>query len=77
MAVFNPPDDTVPGPHGVQGGACQVDDETILLVRVEDRCRHSHLTVARSKDGVSDWRIDSQRSVAPRPQVSNSHTLFS
>ena len=48
-------------------GACQVRDETVLLVRVEDRRGHSHLTVARSKDGVSNWRIDSQASFAPDP----------
>ena len=41
-------------------GACQVGEETILLVRVEDRRGHSHLTVARSNDGVSNWQIDSQ-----------------
>ncbi|HMP81010.1 MAG TPA: glycosidase [Pirellulaceae bacterium] len=46
-------------------GACQIDDETILLVRVEDRRGHSHLTVARSKDGVSNWQIDPQPSMAP------------
>jgi predicted GH43/DUF377 family glycosyl hydrolase len=48
-------------------GACQVGDETILLVRVEDRRGHSHLTVARSNDGVSNWRIDSKPSFAPDP----------
>ena len=48
-------------------GACQVGDETILLVRVEDRRGHSHLTVARSDDGVSNWRIDSKPSFAPDP----------
>src|SRR5438046_9226394 len=41
-------------------GACQVGDETVLLVRVEDRRGHSHLTVARSNDGVSNWHIDSK-----------------
>jgi predicted GH43/DUF377 family glycosyl hydrolase len=46
-------------------GACQIGGETLLLVRVEDRRGHSHLTVARSKDGVSGWRIDSQPSFAP------------
>ena len=30
-------------------GACQLGKETVLLVRVEDRRGHSHLTVARSK----------------------------
>ena len=46
-------------------GACQVGDETVLLVRVEDRRGHSHLTVARSNDGVSNWQIDSKPSFAP------------
>jgi predicted GH43/DUF377 family glycosyl hydrolase len=48
-------------------GACQTRNETVLLVRVEDRRGHSHLTVARSNDGVSNWRIDSQPSLAPDP----------
>lgn len=46
-------------------GACQMGEETILLVRVEDRRGHSHLTVARSKDGVSNWHIDHKPSFAP------------
>lgn len=46
-------------------GACQIGGETILLVRVEDRRGHSHLTVARSNDGVSNWRIDCKPSFAP------------
>ena len=45
-------------------GACQMGDETILLVRVEDRRGHSHLTVARSNDGISNWHIDSKRKLA-------------
>ena len=44
-------------------GACQMGDETILLVRVEDRRGHSHLSVARSKDGINyepivEWTYD-------------------
>lgn len=46
-------------------GACQLDGETLLLVRVEDRRGHSHLTVARSRDGVSDWKIDTLPTFAP------------
>lgn len=49
-------------------GACQIGDQTILLVRVEDRRGHSHLTVARSKDGVTDWRIDSKPSFPADPK---------
>jgi predicted GH43/DUF377 family glycosyl hydrolase len=41
-------------------GATLIDGETLLLMRVEDRRGHSHLTVARSRDGVTDWRIDAQ-----------------
>ena len=48
-------------------GACQLGKETVLLVRVEDRRGHSHLTVARSSDGVSNWRIDGKPSFAPDP----------
>jgi beta-1,4-mannooligosaccharide/beta-1,4-mannosyl-N-acetylglucosamine phosphorylase len=44
-SVFNP-------------GAARVDGETILLVRVEDLRGISQLDVARSADGVSDWRFD-------------------
>lgn len=39
-------------------GAALVDGHTVLLCRVEDRRGVSHLTVARSRDGISDWRID-------------------
>lgn len=36
------------------------DGTTLLLCRVEDYRGHSHLTAARSKNGVTDWEIDSQ-----------------
>jgi predicted GH43/DUF377 family glycosyl hydrolase len=39
------------------------DGTTLLLCRVEDRRGHSHLTVARSVNGVDDWQID------PRPTM--------
>jgi len=38
--------------------AAIVDGETLLLLRVEDMRGHSHLTVARSKDGLTGWRFD-------------------
>src|SRR5207244_10908896 len=42
-------------------GATQLSSgKTLLLVRVEDRRGISHLTAARSNDGVSGWRIDPQ-----------------
>ncbi|MFA7250256.1 MAG: glycosidase [Dehalococcoidia bacterium] len=49
-------------------GAVQLPSgETLLLARVEDRSGASHLTVARSADGVSDWRIDPQPTMLPLP----------
>jgi predicted GH43/DUF377 family glycosyl hydrolase len=44
-AVFNP-------------GAARLNTETLLLVRVEDMRGFSHLTVARSPDGFTNWEID-------------------
>jgi len=43
------------------------EGETLLLTRVEDRSGVSHLTVARSKDGITKWRIDPQPTFAPDP----------
>ncbi len=42
--------------------------ETVLLCRVEDCSGLSHLCVARSADGVTDWKIDPQPSFEPDPQ---------
>jgi predicted GH43/DUF377 family glycosyl hydrolase len=38
-----------------------------LLVRVEDRRGISHLTAARSRDGITNWRIDAQPTFAASP----------
>ncbi|MDI3317898.1 MAG: glycosidase [Bacillota bacterium] len=54
-AVFNP-------------AAVEVDGETLLLVRVEDLRGFSHLTVARSRNGVDEWRIDPQPTLYPDPR---------
>ena len=35
--------------------AADVDGKILLLARVEDFRGISHLTVARSEDGISDW----------------------
>jgi len=56
-AVFNP-------------AAAIVDGQTVLLARVEDRRGISHLTVARSADGVSDWSIDPEPLLAPNGDAS-------
>jgi len=39
-------------------GAIKFNDEVLLLVRAEDRQGYSHLTLARSKDGKTNWQID-------------------
>ncbi|MEN6373021.1 MAG: glycosidase [Armatimonadota bacterium] len=39
-------------------GATIFEDETLLLLRVEDLEGISHLTVARSRDGFTGWRIE-------------------
>jgi predicted GH43/DUF377 family glycosyl hydrolase len=43
--------------------AIGVDGQTLLLVRVEDLRGFSHLTVARSDDGFTNWQIDSTPSL--------------
>ncbi len=51
--VFNPGATTLP------------DGTTLLLCRVEDMRSHSHLTVARSKDGITNWQIDPRPTLLP------------
>ncbi|MBN2030666.1 glycosidase [bacterium] len=48
-------------------GAAYFDGETILLVRVEDLRGMSHLTVARSQNGVTSWQIDQKPTFLPDP----------
>lgn len=49
-------------------GATLVGEETLLLVRVEDCRGISHLTVARSVDGITNWQIDRHPTLLPNPQ---------
>jgi len=53
-AVFNP-------------GVVEMAGRVVLLLRVEDRQGRSHLTVARSENGVDNWKIDPQPLIAPDP----------
>ncbi len=46
-AVFNP-------------AAARLNNETLLLIRVEDMRGFSHLTVARSADGLTNWEVDKE-----------------
>jgi len=60
-------------PYPVNGvfnpAAVQIKDETLLLVRAEDFCGFSHLTVARSADGKNDWYIDKKPTLKADPEL--------
>ncbi len=45
--------------------AALLGETTVLMVRVEDRRGLSHLHVARSLDGFSDWKIDPVPAMGP------------
>lgn len=55
-SVFNP------------GAAWLPDSTTLLLCRVEDRRGHSHLSAARSANGVDHWRVDPQPTLPADPE---------
>ena len=56
-------------PYEVNGvfnpAAAEVAGETVLLARVEDRRGISHLTVARSANGIDGWTIEREPLLAP------------
>jgi len=56
-AVFNP-------------AAIKHNGETHLIVRIGDRKGHSHLSVARSKNGLTDW------TVSPKPALEADPRFF-
>lgn len=47
--------------------AVEVEGKILLLVRVEDFRGISHFTVARSDNGVSNWKIDPEPTLRPEP----------
>lgn len=51
----------------LNAGATVFEGSTILLCRVEDRRGFSHITVARSKDGISNWVVDEKPLLTPHP----------
>lgn len=50
------------------GATTLADGTTLLLCRVEDFRGHSHLCAARSKDGVSKWKIDAKPTLPADPK---------
>ena len=67
--ILTPADVPYPANSVFNPGAAHVENETILLVRVEDLRGISLLHVARSVDGVTDWRFDPEPLL--RPDVDN------
>ncbi|MFQ3548673.1 MAG: glycosidase [Armatimonadota bacterium] len=61
-SVFNP-------------GAIKYGDDVLLLLRVEALDGSSHLTVARSKNGITDWQIESKPFMS-REDEKNPHEEF-
>jgi predicted GH43/DUF377 family glycosyl hydrolase len=55
-SVFNP------------GATLLADGTTLLLCRVEDRRGLSHLSVARSANGLDNWKIDPQPTLLADPE---------
>lgn len=48
-------------------GATIFNNKALLLVRVEDMTGHSHLCKAVSNDGFTNWKIDKQPTMLPKP----------
>jgi len=48
--------------------AAEVNGKILLLARVEDYRGISHLTAARSEDGITNWQIDSAPTLKPEPE---------
>jgi len=57
QSVFNP-------------GATKFGDGVLLLLRVEDLEGKSHLTVAKSDDGINGWRIEKEPFLSPQQNAS-------
>ena len=53
----------------MNAGAAAVDDGTLLLCRVNDRRGISHLTVARSRDGYSNWVVEDTPLLESDPEL--------
>ena len=62
-AVFNP-------------AVAEVDGSTVIVARVEDMRGISHLSVARSRNGVDGWSIASEPLLEPEPGVESEQWGF-
>jgi len=48
-------------------GAIKFNEKILLLLRVEDRRGISHLLVAKSDDGITNWKFDDKPTFIPEP----------
>ncbi|HEW79911.1 MAG TPA: glycosidase [Phycisphaerales bacterium] len=58
--ILTPENWSYPANAVMNPAAIKLNAETLLLVRVEDMRGFSHLTVARSADGFTNWQIDAE-----------------
>jgi len=56
--------------------AAAVNGETVLLARVEDRRGISHLTVARSPNGLDGWSVAAEPLLAPNEETASEQWGF-
>jgi beta-1,2-mannobiose phosphorylase / 1,2-beta-oligomannan phosphorylase len=74
--ILSPQNWPYPANAVFNAAAASVDGETVLLARVEDLRGISHLTVARSANGVDGWTIDAEPLLAPAPGVTTEQWGF-
>lgn len=63
--IIKPSDIPYPCDCVCNPAAVSFEGETLLLLRVIDQLGASHITVARSKDGETDWQIEDTPLLAP------------
>jgi beta-1,2-mannobiose phosphorylase / 1,2-beta-oligomannan phosphorylase len=74
--ILTPEDWPYPANAVFNAAAASVNGETVLLVRVEDLRGISHLTVARSANGVDGWTVDAEPLLAPSPGITTEQWGF-
>jgi len=56
--ILTPQDMPVPAAAVLNPGATEQNGDVVLLLRVEDHAGYSNIYVARSRNGITDWRIE-------------------
>ena len=63
--ILRPEDMPFPCKSVCNPGVCRFEGDVLLLLRVIGEDDRSHLHVARSRDGVTDWRIETTPLLSP------------